>query len=85
MLLDVIKRSEDLQNIIKSITQNLKNLAKFAFFGLVLLYNFGILGFLYFQDYYDMSLGAYSGSFSLTISSTIMGLPVGIYKLMSPA
>lgn len=85
LLLDVIKRSEDLQNIIKSFTLNLRNLAKFAFFGLVLLYNFGILGFLYFQQYYDPELGAYSGSFALTIASTVMGLPVGIYKLMSPA
>ena len=50
LLLDIINRSEDLQNIIKSITLNKLNLIKFTFLGLVGLLLYGILGEAYLKE-----------------------------------
>jgi inositol 1,4,5-triphosphate receptor type 1 len=71
LLLDVVKRSEDLQNIIRSITVNLNNLAKFGFLGLVGLLLAAIVGFNYYKDYYNREDGVYADSFIYAVVSTI--------------
>lgn len=50
LLLDIVKRSEDLQNIIKSITSNGKNLAIFSFLGFIALLLYAIIAFNNFRD-----------------------------------
>ena len=78
MLLEIIKRSNNLQNIIKSITQNFEGLIKFWLFGMILLTIYGIFGYLFFKEDYDKSLGCYSDSLLTTIFTTInYGLRIG--------
>ncbi|EGR29612.1 hypothetical protein IMG5_152130 [Ichthyophthirius multifiliis] len=71
LLLDIIKRSSSLQNIIKSITRNLKNLFLFSYLGCIIMYIYGIWAYSSFKDYYDETHHAYSDSFILTVTSTI--------------
>ncbi|KAM3134788.1 hypothetical protein pb186bvf_013113 [Paramecium bursaria] len=54
LMLDIIKRSEDLQNIIKSITQNARNLLKFSFLGLVGLILYGVLTYNFFDGPFEI-------------------------------
>lgn len=55
LLLDVVKRSASLKQIIKSITQNLRNIFIFAYLGVVVMYIYGIGGFYFFKDDFDVS------------------------------
>jgi hypothetical protein len=48
LLLDIIKRSGALQNIIKAITLNVINICKFSLLGIIVMYIYGIIGYLYF-------------------------------------
>ena len=52
LLLDLVKRSDDLQNIIKSITLNLNQLFKTSLLGAIVMYFYAILGYLYFNNDY---------------------------------
>ena len=53
-LLDIIHRFPILQDVIKSVTLNSKDLLVTALFGFVLIYIFAALGFEFFHDmYYD--------------------------------
>lgn len=49
-LLDVISRFPLLQDVIRSVTQNFKDLMVSALFGLVVVYIFAALGFMFFHD-----------------------------------
>ncbi len=49
LLLDIIKRSEDLRNVISSITTNSQNLLVFAFLGIIIMYIYAIIGYETFQ------------------------------------
>ena len=76
LLLDVIKRSEDLQNIIKSITMNTMSLLKTVFLGLIILYVFATLGFLFLNGLFkegsvDANLYAKDLYYALTTSINI--------------
>ena len=71
VLLDIVKRSEDLQNVIQSITKNAANLLKFVFLGLIILYIYGIIAFQNFPANFDNDAGAYSNNFIIAITSTI--------------
>ncbi len=53
LLLDIVKRSQNLKNIIRSITENLKNIFIFAYLGIIIMYIYGIGGYLYFRDSFD--------------------------------
>jgi len=53
LLLDIVKRSDDLQNIIKSITYNITNLIKTILLGLIVIYFYAILSFVYFRDEFE--------------------------------
>ena len=56
LLLDIVKRSEDLKNIFKSITLNLSSLGMTLILGVIILYFFSIYGFLFLSQYYDPTL-----------------------------
>ncbi|EGR30317.1 hypothetical protein IMG5_135140 [Ichthyophthirius multifiliis] len=71
ILLDIVKRSEDLQNVISSITKNATNLLKFVCLGLIILYIYGIIAFQNFPQQFDEEAGAYSYNFIIAIASTI--------------
>lgn len=53
LLLDLIKRSEDLQNIIKAVTLNWGSLLKTMVLGAAVLYMFSVIGYLEFYTYYQ--------------------------------
>jgi len=53
LLLDIVKRSESIRNIVKSIVLNLFQLAMTGFLGLIVIYIFSVIGFMYFGDCYD--------------------------------
>ncbi|EAR93160.2 cation channel family protein (macronuclear) [Tetrahymena thermophila SB210] len=71
LLLDIVKRSEDLQNVISSITKNALSLLKFSFLGLVIMYIYGIIGNQSFKGDYQPENGTIGDTFILTITSTI--------------
>ncbi|CAD8087418.1 unnamed protein product [Paramecium sonneborni] len=71
ILLDIIKRSEDLQNIIKSITSNGRNLAIFSFLGLIGLLIYAIIAFSNFNQMFDADEGVFGQTFILAVTSTI--------------
>ncbi|KAL4442528.1 hypothetical protein ABPG74_006930 [Tetrahymena malaccensis] len=71
LLLDIVKRSEDLQNVISSITKNALSLLKFSFLGLIIMYIYGIIGNQSFKADYQPANGTISDTFILTITSTI--------------
>ncbi|CAG9333740.1 unnamed protein product [Blepharisma stoltei] len=52
LLLDIIKRSEDLANILKSITLNLKQLIYTTILGIISIYIFTVIAFASFSEYY---------------------------------
>lgn len=52
LLLDIIKRSEDLQNIIKAITKNLTNLFLTVILGLIVMHLYAIISFTSFRSDY---------------------------------
>jgi len=69
--LDIVKRSADLQNIISSITLNVKNIAKFIFLGLAAFYIYSIWNWENYREYFSEDDGYYASSFVVTISQTI--------------
>ncbi|CAD8052984.1 unnamed protein product [Paramecium sonneborni] len=71
LLLDIIKRSEDLQNIIKSITSNGRNLAIFSFLGFIGLLIYAIIAFSNFDWMFNDEDGVYGQTFILAVTSTI--------------
>ncbi|EGR29039.1 hypothetical protein IMG5_164510 [Ichthyophthirius multifiliis] len=71
LLLDIVKRSLDLQNVIAAITTNARNLLKFACLGLIILYIYAIIGYNNFKDFFNKEAGAFSDTFFLTITSVI--------------
>ena len=52
LLMDLIKRSEDLQNIIKAVTLNVGSLIKTAILGSAVLFMFSVVGYLEFPEFY---------------------------------
>jgi hypothetical protein len=53
LLLDIVKRSESIRNIVKSIVINMFQLTMTGFLGLIMIYIFSVLGFIYFNNCYD--------------------------------
>ena len=52
LFLDLIKRSEDLQNIIKAVTFNVGSLVKTALLGCAVIYIFSVIAYLEFSQFY---------------------------------
>lgn len=83
LLLDIIKRSDDLINILKSITLNYKQLIYTMILGIIIVYLFTIIGFIYFSRFYidDLdvsSVTTYCGSLrECFISNLVTGVRYG--------
>ena len=60
LLLDLIKRNNDLKNILRSITLNGYQLLLTTFLGVLAIYIFSIVAFQYFADYYSSDFSAAS-------------------------
>lgn len=56
-LLDYVYRDEILQGVIASVTLNRKSLVKTGLLGVIILYLYGYLSFLYFRPHFDPSQG----------------------------
>ncbi|RKP13226.1 hypothetical protein BJ684DRAFT_20267 [Piptocephalis cylindrospora] len=56
-LLDYVYRDEILQGVIASVTLNRKSLVKTGLLGVIILYLYGYLSFLYFRPHFDSSQG----------------------------
>jgi len=52
LLLDIVKRSDDLQNIIKAITHNLTQLVKAVVLGLIVMYFYAIISFTAYEMFF---------------------------------
>ena len=50
LLLDFVKRSEDLKNVIRAVTLNYKQLIKTLILGLIIIYLYSIIGFVNFRE-----------------------------------
>ena len=77
LLLDVIKRSQDLVNILNSITLNYSQLLRTMVFGVILVYMFSVVAFAYFADYYladsdDAEMNTYCDSLLDCFTSTLI-------------
>ena len=49
-LLDVITKSPDLQNVFRAVTQNGRSILMTAFFGVIIVYLYAIIGLVYLRD-----------------------------------
>ncbi|KAK2709545.1 inositol 1,4,5-trisphosphate receptor-like isoform X2 [Artemia franciscana] len=56
LLLDVIYREETLKNVIQSVTKNGRSIILTAALGFVLVYLFSIVGFIFFQDDFQLEI-----------------------------
>jgi hypothetical protein len=52
LLLDIVRRNENLRYILKAVTQNKRQLGLTVLLGLIFVYLFGVIGFVAFYDYY---------------------------------
>ena len=55
LLLDFVKRSEDLKNVIRAVTLNYKQLIKTLILGLIIIYLYSIIGFVNFRESFAVS------------------------------
>ena len=53
LLLDIVRRNENLRYILRAVTQNRKQLGLTVLLGLIFVYLFGVVGFLVFYDQYE--------------------------------
>lgn len=53
LLLDIVRRNENLRNILKAVTQNKRQLGLTVLLGLIIVYLFGVVGFLEFSQYFN--------------------------------
>lgn len=80
LLLDLIKRSEDLQNIIRAVTLNWASLLKTLVLGAAVIYMFSVIGYLEFSSYYQAGGPeiAYAETLLRAYTSTLnLGLRMG--------
>lgn len=60
----------ELQSINQALTMNSANLLKMSFLGIVLLFVYGVIGYIWFTDDYNTDL-SYSSTFLVTVFTTI--------------
>lgn len=53
LLLDIVRRNENLRYILRAVTQNKRQLGLTVLLGLIIVYLFGVVGFLSFSEFYD--------------------------------
>ena len=71
LILDCIKRSQVLKNVLRSITLNYKQLLLTLILGIIITFIFSIIGFLNYQKDYDREGGMYSATLSECFFSTL--------------
>ena len=74
LLLDIVKRNENLRNILKAVTQNKRQLGLTGLLGLIIVYLFAVVGFIYFSDKFD---GDCSSLLSCVASTLYNGVRAG--------
>jgi len=57
-LLDIIYREETLLNVIRSVTKNGRSILLTAVLGVILIYLFSIVGFIFFRDDFMIEVDA---------------------------
>lgn len=62
LMVDFILREETLMNVIKSVSRNLRSILLTAVLALILVYGFSIVGFLFFQDDFQMEVSNPNGT-----------------------
>ena len=83
LLLDLVKRNNDLKNILRSITLNGKQLLLTTFLGVIFLYIFSIIAFLNFAAFYSNDLSSVSAItycdtlVNCFISTSVVGIRQG--------
>jgi len=78
MLLDIIKQTPELMNILRSITKNYRQLLLTSCLGGILIYLFSIISFIHFNQYYNGENNLYSDSLLDTFISTFnLGIRCG--------
>lgn len=50
LLYEVVRREETLQNVMKSVTRNIRSILFTALLAIILVYHFSIVGFVFFQE-----------------------------------
>jgi hypothetical protein len=71
LILDCIKRSQVLKNVLRSITLNYKQLLLTLILGIIITFIFSIFGFLFYRSDYGSGQGMYSSSLSDCFFSTL--------------
>jgi len=59
VLLDMIKQTPELVNVLKSVTQNFRQLVLTLWLGVIIIFLFSIGSFSYYQQYYSMEEGLF--------------------------
>ena len=65
-LLDILYREETLLNVVRSVTKNGRSILLTAVLGVILIYLFSIIGFIFFQDDFMMEINPLSGKTGMT-------------------
>ena len=71
LILDCIKRSQVLKNVLRSITLNYRQLLLTLILGIIITFIFSIIGFLLYSKDYPSSEGMYSHTLGYTFVSTL--------------
>lgn len=71
LLLDIVRRNENLRYILKAVTQNKRQLGLTILLGLIFVYLFGVIGFVVFADYYLEDGFYYCGSLISCVTYTL--------------
>ena len=83
LLLDLVKRNENLLNVLRSVSLNSKQLLLTSVFGVIVLYLFSTIGLVYFSEYYlaetdDAEMNTYCGNLlECFVSTSAVGLRAG--------
>ena len=59
LLLDIIKQTPELANVLKAITINFRQLLLTMWLGVILIYLFSVVSFVFYATYYDLERGLY--------------------------
>lgn len=83
LLLTIIERKVEVQNVLKAVTQNKKQLALSGLLGVIIMYVFSVFAFLYFASFYENGENLNCSTVLECLLTTInMGLRGGLSDAM---
>jgi inositol 1,4,5-triphosphate receptor type 3 len=83
LLLTIIERKVEVQNVLKAVTQNKKQLALSGLLGVIIMYVFAVFAFLYFANFYENGENISCSTVLECLLTTInMGLRGGLADAM---